>query len=488
MGSRAGTGLEIDLQFVPQRETGMSPYEIMLSESQERMLLVAEKGREEEVIQVFRKWEIDAVTIGHVTDDGILRVKHFGQVVAEIPNLSLTDEAPVYHRPLKQPEQPAETSPVHLKFPQSEKDHADLDYGKILQRFLTSCNLASREWVYQQYDHMVRTNTAQLPGGDAAVIRIKGTQKALAMCLDGNGRYCKNDPRRGAQIAVAESCRNLVCAGAQPMAATNCLNFGNPQKPEIMWQFSEVIDGMAEACSTFETPVTGGNVSFYNETLGEGIYPTPVIGMVGLIEPIANIRGSWLINDGDTIVLLGPLIDPDCSYSKAAKETMRACARKIPTGDDLYSAWASLIPCPPINLEQERQVQKTCLEGIRAGVILSAHDCSDGGLAVALAEMCFSHFTCPAKGASIEIPGHHVLENVLFGEYQSRILVTLKDRDIPMLEKIAKVNSIILTKLGRVEGNRLRISANNKVVIDQEVQAIEKNWRTSLGRHFERSL
>jgi len=210
--------------------------------------------------------------------------------------------------------------------------------------------------------------------------------------------------------------------------------------------------------------------------------------MVGLIEPIADIRGSWLINDGDTIVLLGPLMDPDCSYSKAAEETLRACARGIPLGDDLYCAWVSLLPCPPINLEQEKQVQKTCLEGIRAGAILSAHDCSDGGLGVALAETCFSHFTCTPKGASIEIPGCHVLENVLFGEYQSRILVTLKDHDLPILERMAKANSVELTKLGRVEGNRLKISANGKLVIDQDVQAIEKNWRASLGRYFERSL
>jgi len=480
--------MEIDLQFVPQRETGMSPYEIMLSESQERMLLVAEKGREEEILQVFRKWEIDAVVIGLVTDDGRLRVKHFGQVVAEIPNPALTDEAPVYHRPLKQPEMLKATSPVKLDFPRAEEEQGKLDFHEILMRFLSSPALASKEWVYQQYDHMVRTNTAQLPGADAAVVRIKGTQKALAMSLDGSGRYCKKDPRRGAQIAVAESCRNLVCAGAQPMAATNCLNFGNPQKPEIMWQFSEVIDGMAEACTTFETPVTGGNVSFYNETLGEGIYPTPVIGMVGLIEPISNGRGSWLIDDGDMIVLLGPLMDPDCAYTKAAKETLRSCMRWISADEDLYARWADLLPCPPIDLQQEKRVQMASLEGIRSGAILSAHDCSEGGLAVALAEMSFSHFTSAARGATIEIPGPHALENVLFGEYQSRILVTLKDRDLPVLETIAHTHSLKVTRLGKVGGNCLRISVNGSLVIDLDVQAAEKSWRTSLGRHFERSL
>lgn len=488
MGSRAGTGMEIDLQFVPQRETGMSPYEIMLSESQERMLLVAEKGREEEILQVFRKWEIDAVVVGLVTDDGILRVKHYGQAVAEIPNRALTDEAPVYHRPLKQPENHQAPSPVRLDFPRAEEGQGKLDFNQILMRFLSSPNLNSKEWVYQQYDHMVRTNTTQLPGADAAVIRVKGTNKALALSLDGNGRYCKKDPRRGAQIAVAESCRNLVCAGAQPMAATNCLNFGNPQKPEIMWQFSEAIDGMAEACTTFETPVTGGNVSFYNETLGEGIYPTPVIGMVGLIEPISDGRGSWFIDEGDMIVLLGPLIDPDCAYSKAAKETLRSCMRWISPEEDLYTRWANLLPCPPIDLQQEKRVQTTCLEGIRSGVILSAHDCSEGGLAIALAEMSFSHFTLSAKGATIEISEAHALENVLFGEYQSRILVTLKDQDLPVLERIAQTHSVKASRIGKVGGNHLRVFVNGSLVMNQDIRDAEKSWRTSLGRYFKQSL
>ncbi len=485
MGSRAGTGMEVDLQFVPQRETGMSPYEIMLSESQERMLLVAEKGREEEILQVFRKWEIDAVVIGWVTDDAILRVKHFGQVVAEIPNRALTDEAPVYHRPLKPPEISPATNPVQLDLPGPEGGQGKLDFNEVLGRFLRSPTLASKEWVYQQYDHMVRTNTAQLPGADAAVIRIKGTDKALAMSLDGNGRYCKKDPRRGAQIAVAESCRNLICAGAQPIAATNCLNFGNPQKPEIMWQFSEAIDGIAEACLTFETPVTGGNVSFYNETLGEGIYPTPVIGMVGLIEPIRDGRGSWFVDDGDMIVLLGSLIDPDCAYSKAAKETLRSCMRWIPLEEDLYARWANLLPCPPIDLQQEKRVQTTCLEGIRSRAILSAHDCSEGGLAIALAEMSFSHFTASAKGATIEIPGAHALENVLFGEYQSRILVTVKDHDLPVLERIAHTHSVRITRIGKVGGNELRIFVDGSLVVSQDVHDAEKGWRTSLGHYFD---
>ncbi|MFN8007131.1 MAG: phosphoribosylformylglycinamidine synthase subunit PurL [Terriglobia bacterium] len=485
MGSRGGTGMEIDLKHVPQRETGMSAYEIMLSESQERMLLVAEKGREQEVLQVFGKWEIDAVVIGTVTNDETLRVKHFGQVVAEIPNRALTDDAPVYQRPLKPPASSLTTAPVTLGTAANEGGRENLDFNEVLSRFLVSPNLASKEWVYQQYDHMVRTNTAQLPGADAAVVRVKGTPKALAISLDGNGRYCRKDPHRGAQIAVAESCRNLVCAGAQPLAATNCLNFGNPQKPEIMWQFSETIDGMAEACRAFETPVTGGNVSFYNETLGEGIYPTPVIGMVGLIEPLEVGRGSWFVDEDDVIVLLGPLVDADCAYSKTVKETLRSSCRLASSVEDWYLHWANLLPCPPLDLDLEKQVQAVCLEGIRSGVIRSAHDCSEGGLAVALAEMSFSHFTSPARGAKIEIPEPHALEILLFGEYQSRIVITLKSQDLPRLEAMAQQKAVPVTRLGQVGGERLSISVNGLPVIDQEVRELENHWRTSLGKHFE---
>ncbi len=481
MGGRAGTGIEIDLQYVPQRETGMTPYEIMLSESQERMLLVAERGREEEVFRVFRKWEIDAVTIGRVTADGCLRVKDHGSVVAEIPNLALTDEAPIYHRPMLRPAANPAGSPalIGLGIP-----HPPLDFNQILRRFLSSPNLACKEWVYQQYDHMVRTNTAQLPGGDAAVIRIKGTNKALAISLDGNGRYCRQDPRRGGQIAVAESCRNLVCSGAQPLAATNCLNFGNPQKPEIMWQFSEVIDGMAEACKVFDTPVTGGNVSFYNETLGEGIYPTPVIGMVGLIEPVSHVTGSWFRQVGDIIVLIGPLLETACEYSKPVEKTLRQCQSELKNEEDIYTRWVNLLPCPPLDLDLEKRVQQTCLEGIQKGLIVSAHDCSDGGLAVALAEMSFSHFGGPTRGARIQLPGDHSTENLLFGEYQSRIIVTVKEENLRSLRTLSQKHSLEPLELGIVGGNQLTIRAGDKTIIDQTVDALEAIWRNSLGKYF----
>jgi phosphoribosylformylglycinamidine synthase subunit PurL len=480
MGGRAGTGIEIDLQRVPQRETGMTPYEILLSESQERMLLVAKLGREDEVFQVFRKWEIDAVTIGRVTADGVLRIKNHGVVVAEIPNAALTDEAPVYQRPVRKP---AVDLPNALRVAPARKE--PLDLGQVLKQFLASPNLASKEWVYRQYDHMVRTNTVQLPSSDAAVIRIKGTNKALAMSLDGNGRHCKRDPRRGAQIAVAESCRNLICAGAVPLAATNCLNFGNPEKPEIMWEFSQVIDGMAEACRVFNTPVTGGNVSFYNETLGEGIYPTPVIGMVGLIEPVTHVTTSWFRQDGQIIALLGRLTDSSEEYVRAVED---AFAAQDLAKEDVYTTWANWLPCPPFDLEEEKAVQNVCLEGIQSGIITSAHDCSDGGLAVALAEMSFSSFRNPLHGAEIKLPAVSSPGATLFGEYQSRILVTLEVEDVARLEAIAAKRNLRVLQLGMTGRDRLRIELDGQIIVDEPVAALEDIWRRSLGRHFERSV
>jgi phosphoribosylformylglycinamidine synthase II len=476
MGGRAGTGIEIDLHYVPQRETGMTPYEIMLSESQERMLLVAEKGREEEVIRIFKKWEIDAVVIGQVTQDGLLRVRNRGTVVAEIPNCALTDEAPVYHRPLQAP---TKKTPPFFLFSSDKTFPQNVNWEDLLVRFLASPNLASKEWVYRQYDHMVRTNTVQVPSADAAVIRIKKTDKALAMALDGNSRYCGQNPRRGAAIAVAESCRNLVCAGAQPMAATNCLNFGNPEKPEIMWQFSEVIDGMADACKILETPITGGNVSFYNETLGEGILPTPVIGMVGLIDPVTRTRGSWFINEGDLIVLLGDPVDDDAEYSESVSGVLEQCL-EMNKVDDLYTQWASQLPCPPLYLEKEARTQKTCLEAIQSGLLVSAHDCSEGGLVVALSEMTFSHLRKPAIGATIELPVSYCPEALLFGEYQSRILVTLEKGNLLQLRKIASKHSVTLLLLGKVGGSQLKLNQGNRVLIQKEVAEMEKVWKNSL--------
>lgn len=476
MGGRADTGIEIDLASVPQREEGMTPYEIMLSESQERMLLVAERGREEEIFRIFRKWEIDAVAIGEVTGDGMLRILDRGKKVAEISNQALTDEAPLYRRPVAAP---ARTSPSP-----APPGPLSMDWGKLLECFLASPNLSSREWVYRQYDHMVRTNTVQVPGADAAVVRVKNTGKALAMSLDGNGRYCRQDPRLGAQLAVAESCRNLVCAGARPLAATNCLNMGNPEKPEIMWQMTQVVEGIAEACRALGTPITGGNVSLYNETLGEGIDPTPVIGMVGLIEPLSRLRGSWFVQEGHRVVLLGPLVGQPTGYSSAVRHNLARLKPLRESSADVYTRWVSRLPCPPLDLDLEVRVQRVCREGIESDLILSAHDCSDGGLAVALAEMGFSRFGAGILGAEVVLPPVEEVGEVLFAEYPSRILATVAEENLAALKKIAALQGVPVTPLGRVVPDVLSVRGPDSVVLERSVVFLEETWRNCLGGMF----
>src|SRR6202167_936894 len=377
MGGRGGVGIEIELDRVPQRETGMTPYEIMLSESQERMLLVAQKGREHEVFRVFEKWGLDAVEVGRVTTDNKLRVLEHGKIVAEIPNPALTDEAPVYKRPLARWEPPVPREmPEHIKFsPASE-------LTATLKQLLASPNICGKRWVWQQYDHMVQTNTVAAPGaGDAGVIRIKGPQRGLAMPLDGNGRWCYLEPRLGAMHAVAEAARKVACSGATPVGATNCLSFGNPEKPHIMWQFSQTIDGITKACEELDIPITGGNVSFYNETLGEGIYPTPVLGVVGILDDVHKAAKMPFAAAGRAIVLLhsgevADLTDVESEFgsSEYAKEILGA-------------VWG--YP-PELDLENEAALQKTVIEIISQGLVDSVHDCSDGGLAVALAEKTFA--------------------------------------------------------------------------------------------------
>jgi phosphoribosylformylglycinamidine synthase len=379
MGSRGSVGIEIELDRVPQRETGMTPYEIMLSESQERMLLVADKGREEEVFKVFRKWGLEAVEIGSVTNDGQLRVKQHGQVVAEIPNRELADEAPLYDRPHTTPARTVALDPPREDFPNEPN---------ALPALLASADICSKRWIWEQYDYQVRTNTVAGPGAEAAIIRIKETGTSVAMSLDGNGRYCYLSPREGAKLAVAESCRNLSTVGARPVAATNCLNFGNPERPEIMAQLVGAIEGMAEACRFFDTPITGGNVSLYNETLGEGIYPTPVIGVVGLL-PTAPPVGVAFRNPGRSIMLLGGLGETD----------------RIRFGSTQYAKviLGQLWGLPPeLNLEREKRVHDATREIVASGLAESAHDLSDGGLAVALAECTFGP---TAIGARIDLHG-----------------------------------------------------------------------------------
>ncbi len=476
MGGRADTGIEIDLAKVPKREEGMTPYEIMLSESQERMLLVAERGREEEIFRIFRKWEIDAVAIGEVTGDGMLRILDREDKVAEIPNRALTDEAPLYRRPVAAP---APTSPAP-----APPGSLSMDWGKLLECFLASPNLSSREWVYRQYDHMVRTNTVQFPGADAAVVRVKNTRKALAMSLDGNGRYCRQDPRVGAQLAVAESCRNLVCAGARPLAATNCLNMGNPEKPEIMWQMTQVVEGIADACRALGTPITGGNVSLYNETLGEGIDPTPVIGMVGLIEPLSRLRGSWFVREGHRVILLGPLVGCPTGYSSAVRHNLAKLHPLQERGADVYTRWVSRLPCPPLDLDLEVRVQRACRKGIESGLILSAHDCSDGGLAVALAEMGFCRDGAGTLGAEILLPRSEEVGEVLFAEYPSRILVTVAEENLAALEKMAAIQGVPVTFLGQVVPEVLSVRSPDSVVLERSIVSLEETWRNCLGGLF----
>src|SRR5215471_2462663 len=469
MAARAGTGIEIDLSLVPQRETGMTAYEMLLSESQERMLIVAHKGREREVIDIFAKWDLDAVIIGEVRDDGRMRVSHNGEVVCDVPVKALTDEAPVYERPMKSAvsgqssvtttnDRPQEISNGPLTTDNGQ------NHNETLLRLLASPNLASKEWVYRQYDHMVRTNTAVLPGADAAVVRIKETRRALALALDGNGRYCGINPREGAKLVVAEAARNVVCVGAQPIAITNCLNFASPERPEVMWSFSEVIDGMAEACQVFNTPVVSGNVSFYNETEGCGILPTPVIGMLGLIDDVRRVIQPGFKNPGDFVALLG-----------ATREDLAASEyATVIQGDHRDSV-------PALDLEAERAVQLACLRAAQNGLLRSAHDCADGGLAVALAECCFSSINHEALGADVDITGEYTITTRLFSETPSRIIISFDQALLGDMEEIVAAAGCPMTLLGNVGSDRLRIESDGEEVIQLDVAEMEETWRLSLG-------
>jgi phosphoribosylformylglycinamidine synthase II len=403
MAARAGTGIDLDLRHVPRREPGMTPYEIMLSESQERMLMVARQGREEEVLAICRKWDLDAAVVGRVTTDGMLRVRDHGQVVADIPAKALADEGPRYERPNAPPAYQELLQALNLDALPDVKNPTD-----VLLALLEAPTIADKRWVYRQYDHMVRTNTLVKPGSDAAVIRIKGTDKALAMTTDGNGRYCLLHPYIGGTIAVAEAARNLVCSGAEPIGLTDCLNFGNPERPDVMWQFVLAVEGIAEACRQLGIPVVSGNVSFYNETNGLSIYPTPIIGMVGLIEPAGAATTQWFKHPGDLIILLG-----------TTKEELGGT-------EYLRLAHSREQGSPPaLDLEVEKALQDCVLQLIRAGLVQSAHDCSDGGLAVALAECCLSNPAQPL-GAVVRLQPEGLRRDaLLFGESQSRVLLSV---------------------------------------------------------------
>ncbi len=487
MAARANTGIELDLSLVPQREQGMTAYEMLLSESQERMLIVAHSGREREVVDIFGKWDLDAAVIGRVRDTGRMLVIHNGETVADIPVSLLTDEAPKYQRPMAAPS-PKPKVQRPMSKPNSEGDgfkQSVTDFDKVqrtkaeaqscndaLLQLLATPNIASKQWVYRQYDHMVRTNTAVLPGADAAVVRIKETRRALAMTLDGNGRYCAHNPREGAKLIVAEAARNVVCVGARPLAVTNCLNFASPEKPEVMWSFSEVIDGMAEACRVFNTPVVSGNVSFYNETEGRGILPTPVIGMIGLVEDVWRVVQQGFKQMGDHIALLGITAD-DLSISEYASSV---AASSTEEGEETV---------PRLDLDLELKVQQVCLDAAEAGLLQSAHDCSDGGIAVALAESCFSSLNRSGIGADVEMTGSLPATNLLFSESPSRIIISFAESGRKAIEDIARRRNCPFAILGKVGGNRLRIKTAAATVIDSAVEQLENAWRTSLSKKLQ---
>jgi phosphoribosylformylglycinamidine synthase len=461
MAARAGTGLEIDLTLVPQRETGMTAYEMMLSESQERMLIVARKGHEREVVEIFNKWDLDAVVIGKVVEGDRLKIYHNGHIEADMPVMAVTDEAPRYNRPMKRRER------EKGKQGEGETGRPGVEpLSEVLKKLLSSPNIASKHWVYEQYDTMVRTNTAVLPGADAAVIRVKETRRAIAMCLDGNGRYTAVNAKEGAKLAVAEGARNVVCVGAKPIAVTNCLNFASPERPEVMQDFSDVIDGMAEACEKFGTPVVSGNVSFYNETDGRGILPTPVIGMIGLIDDSRKIVTHGFKTEGDLIALLG-VNAGDLSVSEYAGTVLGLST------DDLIETGR----VPVLDLDLEKRVQETCLALADEKLLRSAHDCSDGGLAVAIAECCFSSLGRPAVGAEIDVQADGLsAEALLFGESPSRIVISFAPENLERVKEIA--GDCPFAVIGRVGGSDLKINAGD---VSAPVAELESAWKNSLG-------
>jgi len=473
MASRGGLGIEIDLARVPQRETNMTAYDIMLSESQERMLLVAERGREGEVFDVFHKWGLDAVEVGRVTDDGKLRVLIHGRVAAEIPAHALAEEGPRYERPIAAPAAAAAAAADArpLKF---APEGADLTGN--FRRLLASPDIASKEWITEQYDSMVRTNTRVGPGaGDAAVLRLKETKRALAIKTDGNGRWGQLAPRLGAMHAVAEAARNVACTGARPIAATNCLNFGNPEKPEVMWQFTEAIEGIAEACRVLDTPITGGNVSFYNETLGKPIYPTPILGVLGLLEDAECAVDSAFKSEGDAIVLLdggsaGATNTGAFGSSQYAKEIQGVVAGAPPA----------------IDLGAEKRLIECLVKLASAKAIASAHDVSDGGLAVTLAESCFhsNGFSADVDASAAAARGE-AAEIALFGERGARVVVSLPGASLARLEAIATECGVHATRIGTVSRGEFRIQYNGAAVVRGPMDLFRRTWTGSLEKAVE---
>jgi phosphoribosylformylglycinamidine synthase len=450
MASKAGSGVEMNLDLVPQRETGMTAYEMMLSESQERMLLVVKKGREDEIKAIFDKYDLDAVAIGVVTDDKMLRLLHNGEVVANVPADALAEDAPVYHKPSAEPAYYAEFQAMDNAEP------AITDYKETLNALLKAPTIASKEWVYDQYDYQVRTSTVVAPGSDAAVIRVRGTNKGLAMTTDCNSRYIYLDPEVGGAIAVAEAARNIVATGGTPLAITDCLNFGNPEKPEIFWQIEKSADGISAACTALNAPVIGGNVSLYNERSGEAVYPTPTIGMVGLIEDLAHVTTQDVKAAGDIVFVIG-----ETKTEFGGSELQKLLNNGVISGK-----------APAIDLEVEAARQQALLKAIKTGLVQSAHDVAEGGLAVALAETTFG---APGLGIDVTLTGSAT--TALFSETQSRFVVTVKEENAAAF--VETVEGAL--KIGVVTNDALvKINGDNGVLVEGTVEEFRSNWKGAI--------
>ena len=460
MAHRSHAGVNMDLSKVPLREEGMTPYEILLSESQERMLFVIEPGHEEEAAAILEKWGLDAAIIGEVTDELGVRIHFEGKEVVNLPTLPVVDGALDLKRETERPEYLDKIGHLNLKeLPEPARG------DKAFTKLIACPNIASKEWVYEQYDHMVRLNTLVLPGSDAAVIRIKDTKKAVALSVDCNSRFCYLDPYEGAAIAVAESSRNVVCSGATPIGLTNCLNFGNPEKPEIMWQFEQAVCGMGDACLYFDIPVVSGNVSLYNETKGEAIFPTPTVAVVGLIEDQSKVMTAGFKQAGDCIGLIGFTME-ELGGSEYLKVLFDRNEGKPPV----------------LDRKHEKQVQEFCMELIQKGLIQSAHDCSEGGLAIAVAESCFSAKE-EALGATLELESTLRGDALLFGETQSRIIISFPEELTDQIEGLALSYPVDFSLIGKTGGSQFTVSINGQEYIKQDIESAKEIWKTSLGRY-----
>ena len=502
MASRGGSGVEIDLTKVPKREPGMTPYEILLSESQERMLIIAKRGREDEVREVFAKWDVPCAQIGQVTADGMMRVRNNGTVSAEIPAKPLAEEAPLYSREAKPPAAVARGADSGTAI--SDRGHHDLskiDNRESLRQLLSDPTIASKNWVYRQYDHTVRTGTVVKPGSDAAVFYLREANKILAATTDCNSLYCALDPREGGRIAVAEAARNLTCAGAQPLAITDNLNFGNPYKPENFWQLREAVEGVAEACRALGTPVTGGNVSLYNESPAGVVDPTPTIAMVGLIEHERHITTQWFKNVGDAIVLIGAaagVADPG-SIQGGKKAELREFGYNLGGSRYLKVCHGRKIgPVPRLDLEREIAVQNATRDLIRAGLVKSAHDCSEGGLAVALAECCFNpdgllgaqvnleNCSSSRVGFAGDTPASTDIAtaDLLFNESQSRIVLSVSASDLEKVLSDVSAKAVPHTHIGFVRTENFSITVNDEV-LSWPIAELHDLWFNSIRRAVE---